>query len=228
MRVTALLLVLLAACAPTDTPDAPASGTLFVVQQEGRYGYIDAAGTLVIPARYDEAAPFHDGLALVRRDGLFGYIDAAGKEVIPARYADAWHFSEGYAPVFADSAWTFIDKTGEPVDAPPFDIEGGLTSAGPADATPDRFEVSGQYGFVGEAGDTLVAPQYEGAWVFHDGLARVRQNGRWGFLDASGAFAIPAQYDQAWDFENGLARVEVGGARGYIDRTGRYVWNPSR
>ena len=54
--------------------------------QGGKWGYIDRAGTFVIPPRFDEAWGFSEGLAAVRQDGLWGFVDRTGRLPIPARY----------------------------------------------------------------------------------------------------------------------------------------------
>ena len=72
---------------------APDPGTVFGFS-EGRaafqigqkYGYIDRTGTVVIPARYDEALEFLDGLAIVRQGEGWGAIDPAGNTVVPFMY----------------------------------------------------------------------------------------------------------------------------------------------
>lgn len=52
-----------------------------------------------------------------------------------------------------------------------------------------------------------IAPQYEAASYFSEGLAPVKQNGKWGYIDQSGAVVIPFQYDRAYDFNEGYAIV---------------------
>src|SRR5688572_3761124 len=49
---------------------------------EGRWGYINTAGELVIEARYDDAGPFSEGLASVNKRGKWGFIDQNGNEII--------------------------------------------------------------------------------------------------------------------------------------------------
>lgn len=221
-----LVLALWVGCtsAPSPSTEPPA---LFVIQQAGAFGFIDDRGQVVIPPQYEQAANFYDGLALVQRDGLFGYINPAGEEVIPPQFEDAWHFSEGLAPVFAEGRWGFINRTGRMVVEPQYDVVPRAIVSASADSTgPSLVRVPEGFQFVAE-GDTLTQV-FDQAWLFKEGLARVRSSGRWGYIDASGTLVIPPQFIQAWDFERGLALVETDAGRGYINRQGQFVWGPAR
>src|SRR5688500_6641363 len=55
------------------------------------------AGRIVIPARFDEAGQFSDGLAAVRIGAKFGYIDKQGTIVIQPQFDFANPFAEGVA-----------------------------------------------------------------------------------------------------------------------------------
>ena len=55
----------------------------------------------------------------------------------------------------------------------------------------------------------IIAPQYEDAGFFSDGLAPVKQNGKWGYVNADNQTAIPFQYDLAGTFSEGYAVVGV-------------------
>lgn len=52
-----------------------------------------------------------------------------------------------------------------------------------------------------------IAPQYEKAGVFSDGLAPVKQNGKWGYINTDNEVVIPFQYDAAGIFNEGYAVV---------------------
>lgn len=56
---------------------------LALVQQNGKYGYIDRTGTLIIPTQYDYAGAFSEGLAPVKQKGKWGYIDRNGTWRLP-------------------------------------------------------------------------------------------------------------------------------------------------
>ncbi len=52
-----------------------------------------------------------------------------------------------------------------------------------------------------------IAPAYEAAQSFSEGLAAVKQNGKWGYIDHDGNTVIPFQYDLACAFSEGYAIV---------------------
>jgi WG repeat protein len=150
----------------------------------------------VIPANFDIAGEFSEGLAMVVQQDDYdedkyklGFIDAGGHVQIPLKfiYRDAaTKFSEGWAPVrmSKESKPIFIDKKGNVV------------------LSPDADSVSG----------------------FHEGLARAEKNGKFGFIDRSGNWAIPPTFEFAEDFSEGLAPVGVEAHKwGFIDKTGHLI-----
>ena len=85
------------------------------IERDGKYGFIDNTGQVVIPPKYDLAWDFSEGLARVSQNGKYGFIDNTGKVVIPLNYDWVGSFSEGLAMVKRNGKWGFIDKTGKVV-----------------------------------------------------------------------------------------------------------------
>ncbi|MDB5049383.1 MAG: Leptospira [Fibrobacteres bacterium] len=84
---------------------------------QGKYGYVNEAGKVIIAPTFDGADAFSEGLAMVLCSGRFGYIDSQGVFAIPAIYRHARAFQDGYAPVRFDGTWLTIDRGGKPVVA---------------------------------------------------------------------------------------------------------------
>ncbi len=61
------------------------------------FGFIDPARRIVIPARFQSARAFSEGLAAVRQRNKWGYTDRTGQLTIPARFAAAAEFHDGLA-----------------------------------------------------------------------------------------------------------------------------------
>ena len=86
------------------------------VIKQGKYGFIDKTGTLVIPMQYDVVNGFSEGLAKVKINGKCGFINITGNVVIPLTFTDAASFESGIAWVKDETNRTFyIDKTGKEV-----------------------------------------------------------------------------------------------------------------
>ena len=64
----------------------------------GNFGYIDSAGTMVIPPQFEMAYDFSEGLAAIRVDNSAGFIDTTGELVVVPQFDDAGDFSQGLAP----------------------------------------------------------------------------------------------------------------------------------
>ncbi|HHH76727.1 MAG TPA: WG repeat-containing protein [Phycisphaerae bacterium] len=93
----------------------PFSQGLARAKVDGKYGYVDKTGKMVIKPAYERAKEFKQKLAAVRIDGKYGYIDPKGKVVIPAKYDRADNFSEGLASVKSGKYYGYIDAGGKEV-----------------------------------------------------------------------------------------------------------------
>ena len=81
-----------------------------------RWGYVDAAGKVVIEPKYRKATNFSEGYALVSTDGdKFGIIDKNGKMVVPESIEAGWElprdFHCGWA--YLPSKEVFVDTKGK-------------------------------------------------------------------------------------------------------------------
>lgn len=85
----------------------------------------------------------------------------------------------------------------------------------------------GKWGYMNHDGHLSIAPEFDAAWPFSEGLALVQKDGRFGYVDAAGDLAIPLRYRDAWYFSHGLAPVLVDTAWSFIDRSGEIVVNTS-
>ncbi len=55
---------------------------LFLIERDGKSGFIDRAGTVVIEPQFDYANEFYEGLACAKIGDNWFYIDQAGQKVI--------------------------------------------------------------------------------------------------------------------------------------------------
>jgi hypothetical protein len=94
---------------------------LYLIYEDGKWGFIDATGKVVIDPQFDEAWDFSEGLATVRIGEKWGFIDVSGQYVVDPQFDETWYFSEGLAPVRVGEEWGYIDTMGQYVINPQFD-----------------------------------------------------------------------------------------------------------
>lgn len=84
--------------------------------------------------------------------------------------------------------------------------------------TPMEKWVNGRtlYGYE-KNGVTVIQPEFEKAFPFQNGVAKVQMGGKWGFIDSYGKWVIIPKYDNVNDFFEGLALVELGPDKYYIN-----------
>lgn len=63
------------------------NNVLFAMQKNGKWGFADKEGNIVVEAKYDKVTEFNEyGFAAVKKDGKWGAISREGKEVIDPSY----------------------------------------------------------------------------------------------------------------------------------------------
>ncbi len=207
---------------------------LYVINEAGAYGFIDAAGghAITLPAGITQARPFSEGLAAVARRTAagerWGYVDGHGAMAIAPRFDRAGAFSEGLAAVVTGGRLGYIDKTGAFAIRPQFAegdrIEDAAFSQGLAAVT----NVRSQHGYVDRHGLPAIPFRYAAAAPFAGDRARVaaRPSGgtaAFGFIDRSGAWIVQPRFAQARDYSDGLAAVVDGTHAAFIDPDGKTV-----
>ena len=87
---------------------------LCAVIKDGKYGFIDTLGNIVIPFQFDAADNFYNQIAIVKVNGKYGAINNKGAFVIPATYYTLVVDSDEagiYAPKYGEDFW--LDYTGK-------------------------------------------------------------------------------------------------------------------
>lgn len=213
-----------------DLP-AIATGKLFPYKVGEKYGYVNALGEFIVSPQFSYAAPFSEGLALVSFDaGRFGFINMMGQVVIPMRYSFATSFVDGVAvagvpAVSADQADSvvYLDRRGNNILGETTFPSGLPFSEGLAAVRAQ----DGKFGYINRSGVQVIAPTYDFALEFTEGLAPVLVGDKVGYIDRTGKIAVAPQFDAGDDFSEGLAVVAQAGKVGYIDPRGAFVVQPA-
>ena len=166
-------------------------GPLFPAVKDGKYGFIDIKGNMVIPPIFTSASHFSEGLAAVlvggqsyidsstdggqyisSEKGKWGYIDRTGEIKIPPQFSEAREFGEGLAAVAVG-------------DESPFpSLEEYLKAAVPLNPAYSQEEITKiwrkdfdkkmKYGYIDTQGIFKILPRFDGLLSpFKNGVASV-------------------------------------------------------
>lgn len=82
------LIVILSWSIPAHFAHSQEGSELFPVVQNGKWGYINKIGKIIIKPQYGYAKHFSEGLAPVWIDGKYAYINTLGKIIIKGGLLD--------------------------------------------------------------------------------------------------------------------------------------------
>lgn len=196
----------------------PQHDGLMMVMKDGKYGFIDTTGKVVIAPKYDKETPeriargerynestyenyrydgFYEGLAVVVQNERAGYIDKSGRVVIPFQFEKAYGFEHGRAWVRQNGKWGMINTSG-------------------------RLVLPAMHAFP----SYLSAKELLALDGFHEGLIPLAKDTVYGYADTNGVMVIPFKFTRAEPFYEGMAAAYKGEQMGFINRSGEWVIPP--
>lgn len=217
---------------PTYDKVGSYSEGMYAVKLGFVWGYVDDKAKMIVPAKYQEARDFAQGLACVRlcddnktaKGCKYGYIDKTGKTAILFEYDDARDFKEGLASVQADKEgpWCYINDQSKCVIRPQFQIANSFQKGTAV------VKVNGKFGTIDYMGKALVPAIYDNLTEVYPGIIQANKEAQFGLIRANGKELVPfGKYDKFLrGFDNGLAVVQKmlkqpDIAIALIDTTGR-------
>lgn len=151
------------------------------VNKDGKFGYVDLKGNLVIPLIYQDAMTFNEGYAAVKLDNKWGFVDSTGKVIIGPEYEEAGSFFQNLSSVRKNGKFGFID-TGNKIMVPfVYNLASGF-SEGLAAVQNEK----DLWGYINLNGKTVITFVYSFAGRFEDGKARVMKGSNMRYIDKSG------------------------------------------
>ncbi|GLX65668.1 WG repeat-containing protein [Paenibacillus glycanilyticus] len=178
------------------------------VVENGRTGYINLKGDVVIECNFLESGPFVNGLAWVRdEDNKYYYINTDGQKVvsIPDGYIPGT-FSEGMASLLNSYTLksSYINTNGQVVINEKF-------------SNPDFFSEGlalvmleeDKYCYITTSGELAFSDYFDEALPFINGGALVSNNGVWGLIDKQGKYIFTNKHYDYIDTQSYLMNSSV-------------------
>lgn len=196
--------------------------------QDGLWGFVDRKGEFRLPAVYEKATAFSEGLAWVLKKGnMPSAINEKGDVKISLRETTAVRvFQEGHAAYCTAPKriplWGFLDRNGNETIKAQYrnvkDFQWGLA------AVQDNAE--GLWGYINLKGELVIPHQYQEANSFQeDGTALVKRDSIYLVLGRDGAITRELRYNQV-SCDDTWYRVKSGNGWGWCNEKGVTVITP--
>ncbi len=217
-------------------------GMICLLGDNGKFGYADRSGDIVLPFVYELAGYFEDGLACVMENGKYGLIDKSGSFVIRPEYDmlgrggrgtvfDETVFDEELLFACRDGKFGFIDRTGGTVipfvyDAPPKRMFRSCFQDGCAPVRQGE-----RLFFINREGREIL-PMPENLLCtsgFMGGFAYMSfrlsdDRCLTGLMTRTGRWLVPPEYDYIGLCFDGRMRAERDGKTVFLDTNGKTVF----
>jgi len=187
---------------------------LKIIQNKGKYGFVDTQGNEVIPCIYENAWDFKEGFAMVEKERKYGFIDKTGEEIVPCIYENAWDFKEGFAKVEKERKYGFVDKIGKEVVSCTYqNLEREFLNERM------RAKKDEKYGLIDNRNQVLLPFIYEDVQDSIYGLVSIKQDGKWGLLDKNLNELISPKYVELTPLSPNFSAVLEGRKAGLVENT---------
>lgn len=201
--------------------ESRAASNYYVSHTGGKWGFINANGTVVIPPQYDGFIPSQGGTCIVRTEKKWGMTDSTGKQLMPFEY-------DGISYLYSGSQ-LFVQTQMNTVQMGCIDTLGNVViplqykKIIPLGQGYMGVTTTGKWGVVKTDGTVIAEEKYMEVRRFSEGYAAVRYGRKWGIIDSTGQELIAPEYDDVGVFSNGMCAVKKSLYWGYVNTSGQLI-----
>jgi hypothetical protein len=162
-----------------------------VFKFNGKYGYLNKTGSLLVAPKFDQAGNFFFDRAIVKLANKYQLINAQGKFLSANTYDLVERDStKKYFVATLAGKKQILDLGGKMVLNELQDVKFHDSE------TSIRFSKLGKYGVYDlQAGKIFINPEYDEVQFFRFDQFLVKKEGNWGLVDKTGTLKIPVQYE---------------------------------
>ena len=201
-------------------------GYAWVEDYDGKYGFINRAGDVIVPCEWNSVGVFEEEVCrVVNEQGLYGYINRRGINVIPCKWQYATDFDNGIAVVRDERENNgCINKDGEIILPCQYNFDNPYLMLDFHSGMSVFRDTNGKYGCIDINGHIVVNSKWD--WIRKSGsLLYVKdENEKWGCINKNGKTIIQCKWDDIHSFSNGYALVQgPNKLYGYLDKRGNML-----
>jgi len=198
-------------------------------KENGKKGYKNYDGKIMIEARFDEAYLFKENVAPVKIGEKWGMINTHGEYLLNPENESVYWAKEGMVLFEKDGLCGFALTSGKIIIPLQYFMAGDFCEGLSAVTVKDK---AGHLkaGYINKENKIVIDFKFDETNDFNDGLAAViplnSADNKLGYINKHGDFVIEPQFDDALEFIEGLAPVEIEGKWAYINKQGKLICDP--
>ena len=160
------------------------------VKLEGKYGFVNSNGQLIIANRYDDIQLFSEGLAAYQLNGKWGFLNEQEQLVVQPYYDEVLPFNQNVAAVRDGTQWGLIDQNGNIIEK--------IKYSKLLRTKEGKYEIYGDKGagLLDAKEQQILIPSYEVLEDIGNRRAIIRKNKKWGVVNYDGTYFIPTLYQR--------------------------------
>ena len=158
----------------------------FQYMDNGKTGFRDLDGKIVIKAIYESAEMFSEGFSAVQVGEKWGLIDESGKYIIEPKFEYLGSVHSGLASFRANDKYGFVDIKGQEKIKPQFDWVDEFAEGLCVVRTDNGKLGSGKNGYIDTTGKVVIDFKLKYAGKFENGKAKVQIDKDFVFIDKAG------------------------------------------
>ena len=213
---------------------------LFRIVVDGKWGFADRTGQVVISPRFEAVTDFVEQRAIVTLDGKEGAIDTSGAVAVEPVFDELWEFRGGLAIASRNDLYGYVRSSGQEIVPARHPGAGDLhddragVNVGGKQGLVSNSAVGGKWGFIDSAGRMAIPASFDSVNDFHEGVAIINMGGeqdelgyptggQWGLINSAGKFVIEPSPARLFDAEGGAVAAKTEKGSGYYDTSGRPI-----
>lgn len=212
---------------PTYASFAPFDDQLVIGKNEGKATLLNHKGNPVSVEQFEHILAPVKGRAGAMQNGKWGVIDTHGNWLIAPQFESLGIREDGTIIASQQGKQLTLDKNGKPLP------ERNMRMVAPPSEDLVAACQELRCGYTDHSGNWVIAPQFDNAFAFSDGVARIVKNGLVAYIDRRGRFLTPeppANATAPWLWRPDSMRDgqsnNGGVVFGYIDRSGKFIIPP--
>ena len=154
--------------------------------ENGKAGFRDLDGKIVIKAIYESAEMFSEGHSAVQVGDKWGLIDETGKNIIEPKFEYLGSVHKGLASYRTNDKYGFVDIAGQEKIKPQFDWVDEFSEGLCAVRNDSGKLGSGKNGYIDTTGKLTIDFKFKYAGKFENGKAKVQIEKDFVFIDKTG------------------------------------------